>query len=328
MAIFQKHGFTLVELLVVVAIIALLAMLLIPTFNGAKDHANATICKKNLGEMSGGLASTDDRPYPGQWRRFLRDRGMSGVLTCPSDADIDLEINDEDFPELEDVFLVQKQGGKVRFSNVKLILETGVSAEDNQIKRKDNAHGITALPGQMLIAVGSECALVRVTYGNVIKFESMIVPTKGTGHNSVHWLCLDDGGPDWRYRIEAGFDTASPDDIFIMRLQSGHRYTQKAPDYEVGFNRSSYAMSDAVHNTDPRPGQLLLVEYTKDIARVLKGGYRTDEFGNSNADPRGFLRTRHFNMANFATTTGSVRSMTREQLQWEYDHYANGIWAP
>ena len=76
----------------------------------------------------------------------------------------------------------------------------------------------------------------------------------------------------------------------------------------------------------------MIVEYSKDVAKVIKEGYRTDEFGSSNADPKGFLRTRHFDMANFATTDGSVRSMTREQLQYEYDAYTTnkptGLWAP
>jgi hypothetical protein len=175
----------------------------------------------------------------------------------------------------------------------------------------------------------------------MVKFESLIVPTTNTGHNSIHWLCVDNGQSNWETQVLTGLVGASasaeatppPDPyIFVMRFQSGHKYTKEWPVYEVGARRSSYAMSDAVDHITPRTGQLMLVEYSKDVAKVLKQGYRTDEFGSSNEDDKGFLRTRHFGFANFATTTGGVKSMTREQLQFEYDEYTanrpRGIWAP
>ena len=336
-----RHGFTLVELLVVIAVISLLVTLLIPTFTNVLEYTRMAACKNNLREMATGINSAPGkRPYPPGWRRFLMDRGIGGVLACPSDADADSAAEPKHFPDLEDIYLVQKQGNSVRFSNIKVILDTGSSPDDTQIQRADSAHGITAEEGQKLIKVGGECAMMRVTYGSVATFESMIISaTHGCG--STHWLCIDDGSPDWSARIEEGLKDASPSEeatpapdpsIFVMRLQSGPRYTKKWPDYSVGFQRASYAMSDAVSNLAPRSGQLMLVEYSKDVAKVDKEGFRTDEFGSSNADEKGFLRTRHFGQANFATTDGSVRSMTREQLQWEYDAYTTaspiGLWAP
>jgi prepilin-type N-terminal cleavage/methylation domain-containing protein/prepilin-type processing-associated H-X9-DG protein len=44
----NKNGFTLVELLVVVSIIALLLAILIPAMNKAKEQANSVVCKCNL----------------------------------------------------------------------------------------------------------------------------------------------------------------------------------------------------------------------------------------------------------------------------------------
>jgi len=336
----EKRGFTLVELLVVIALIALLAMLMIPTFLDTREHTRAAVCKNNLNEMAKGIITAPDRrPYPGEWRSFLRKRGVGSVLFCPSDPDKDKIDDTEDTPDLDNLYLVQKQGGDVRFSNVQTIIATGTSYEDGQVKRVDNAHGISTGEGQTLIQIGGECALIRVTYGSRVKFESIIIPTNSTGHNSIHWLCVDNGQVDWEAQVEAGLSGASssgeatPDpNIFLMRFQGGHKYTKKWPDIEVGARLSSYAMSDAVDNLSPRAGQLMLVEYSKDVAKVIKQGYSTDEFGSSNEDEKGFLRTRHFGLANYATTDGNVQSKTREQLQFEHDQYTadrpRGLWAP
>lgn len=51
-----KKGFTLVELLVVISIIALLLAVLIPAMNKAKENANCVVCKNNLRNY--GLAGT------------------------------------------------------------------------------------------------------------------------------------------------------------------------------------------------------------------------------------------------------------------------------
>jgi prepilin-type N-terminal cleavage/methylation domain-containing protein len=341
MSDYQKHAFTLIELLVVMAVVALLVTLLIPTLTSIHENTRATVCRSNLKEIAEGISFADKQIFPAYYRQYMRDNGMGSVLNCPSDDEVDTYAEDEEepIPDLDDIYLVQKQGGSVLFSNIKVILDTGVSPEDGQVRRASSAHGTTAGPNQALITIGGECAMMRVTYGNLVKFESMIIPTQSGGHNSVHWLCFDDGSPDWRDRVTSGLSSATADsganpdsDIFVMRLQSGHRYKNKAVDIEVGFHNASYAMSDAADNADSRPGQLMFVEYTKDVAKVLRLGYRNDELGHSNADEDGFLRTRHFDMANVAMSDGCVKSMTREQLQFEYDQYTasrfDGIWAP
>jgi prepilin-type N-terminal cleavage/methylation domain-containing protein/prepilin-type processing-associated H-X9-DG protein len=97
------RAFTLVELLVVIALIATLAALLLPTFGRAKESGRATVCLSNLHQI--GLAL---QLYVQDYRNrlpYMRDRSLTStnelpgpdlvlsnylgnihVLQCPSDS--------------------------------------------------------------------------------------------------------------------------------------------------------------------------------------------------------------------------------------------------
>ena len=96
----KRKGFTLIELMIVIAIIAILAAVLIPNFMRAREASRLNACKSNLKNISTAIetySNDNDGVYPFTNNNIvdintgaaggigiLRDRYLQKDLVCPS----------------------------------------------------------------------------------------------------------------------------------------------------------------------------------------------------------------------------------------------------
>src|SRR5437763_16260975 len=100
----RQRGFTLIEMLVVISIIAILAAILFPVFAQAREKARSASCLSNQKQiaLAFSMYSQDyDETYPPAvqvdansnqiwWEQsvtpYIKSGNVGGILTCPSGA--------------------------------------------------------------------------------------------------------------------------------------------------------------------------------------------------------------------------------------------------
>ena len=185
----NKKGFTIVELVIVIAVVAILAAVLIPTFVSVVNKANVsndTALVKNINITLAAEEITDGKPATMHDALVMAERGGFDVskLTPRSSGDIVWDSATNRFA------LVDKDGKKVFSENDKdipqnasvwKIVETGKDAADNTtyssyIKGKSVLGDIKVSTG---IDVGNNTVNGTITYVNNEKSQNSIIRTNG-----------------------------------------------------------------------------------------------------------------------------------------------------
>ncbi len=289
MSKWKGNAFTLVELLVVVAIIALLVAVIFPGLGRAREHAYAAICKSNLHQLHEALqvaGSESDSlyvPAPEVWVGTVRQRRAGSVLRCPKDEFLDEGADLADMVAVQYHYKEEYHHGSPQEQSWEYPMEdmlAGVAMFQLTV---------TEISPDVKQFNWAGHSILQVTMGSEIELRSLMGPGRASCISEMHIY----------YRGE-----------LVMRL-TGQYYEKIDPPFYLTGEKVSYAINARVGVLPARPDQMFLVEYEKTIAR------QADDLN------RWLGKGRHFgNQVNIICVDGRCRTVE----DWELEPTDQGLW--
>jgi len=330
----RRPAFTLVEVLIVVALIALLVAILMPTLNRARELAKAATCRSNLKQIWSCLHAADGLRLPGPyaWIGQVRASGDEAILQCPSrlvetsDASRTVTVGgnvQQMDPPGSVVFDAVESDTIIRVFCEQICheLPSGVVVDISEPGRYTSSFVGT----RKVIPAGTAVDCWFVFFDPVGSNS-----TTSSGHlvmpGDVIGLICDDGtlddsddalartGTQYPRRQPArGFET-NAEDITLSpdrRRITIHNFHSSFPGENMRIltapgGASGYGYNAGVRAAGERPGQLLLVDYDKSVVDL-------DGIGHDD-DVSRWLAPRHLGRANVLCVDGSVRAYLPSEL--------------
>lgn len=287
-------GFTLVELLVVVAVISLLATLLVPALGRARSLGRSAVCQSNLRqiwELFHNTGNSMQMPGPQGWLSFVTEHGSGALARCPEDS---FEAVSE--LSLAEVYIVQNRA--LHYPLMDFIQNPGQAGSEHQLEL------FTRGPNQYEIWIGNYTNTSALSASDAdgafflhLDKNAVIEPIWAPGCvscGSEHWICY---GPN--------IGTANWEADIVLRL-TGRDYRTVDPPFNVMGAPCSYGMNIDVKPFGGRGGQLLLLDYRKTVANPV-----ADTVGGEMQylDP-----SRHLGRVNAVFVSGSVRGRWPDEV--------------
>ncbi len=343
----RYRAFTLVELLVVVAILGLLVAILLPSLSAAKEHAYDAKCRANLKHLyqtihapTGAGVQLPGHASAKAWVATVSGNASGGLLICPSDD-------------------TEKGDGAIGMDGNVTIIDAPKSVVFNSFESNSVIHGFIeqeglALPGAVPLNIAEPGRYGRnyasytgaagsLAAGTVVDSYFLIFDPVGSqsayasgsvtfGSDILGMICttrdLDAtdhilGSDDVAYPVGQGARgyESNAEEVEIMddqRTLRIHNYHSTFPGEHARIltrrgGMASYGMNKRANPSNPRPGQLLLVEYDSTIC---------DPGGSAHGE---LLRPRHLGHVNVLYTGGEVTARSPEELHPDHDDWKSDI---
>jgi prepilin-type processing-associated H-X9-DG protein len=329
-----SRGVTIVELLAVVAVIALLAAVLVPSFARAKDTARDAQCRSNLHQIysimhTGGAMM----PPATSWVAIVRGRGGSGAMDCPNDGPKRAPVSTE--AELTGDVQWIEPPPNCRFNVVesnqyvrafveqecyRLPADVTVNISQPGMYASDASLTPTVLPAGTVVdslflffdPVGSQNAtasgkvkLPGEIIGVICKTAQLDASDATLGRPGTIYATGQDGARGFELGAEK-VELSSDRRTFVL-----HNFQSTYPGENVRIltvpgGLASYGMNNQVQKA-PRAGQIMMADYNRTI--IDFDGKLTDD------NPGESLAPRHNGRVNVMYCDGAITSMSPDDLQ-------------
>ena len=301
-------GFTLVELLVVIAVIALLAVLMLPTLSSFSRVTNRTTCANNLkrigesitlfsaGDPGGQKALVNPARWPTQLSEFVGD---GGVFICPEG---DSELQTAESVPLPDLVSIH-----VTTTNYDLELIEGpyvAKVSDEQFR------AITFQTGKRINAPAYDAGADPTVFWYLLEdvpFErgdldydiGIKVTENGDGTVTLSVKQITGAGYDFNL-----VDKTDNRKILVRKYEMDGSADHEVIVGEGGGGLASYGMNAAFQSILNDPDKIMVMDYAWFVARTTHDWSGEKLKSNIPGIP---IFARHHGMINVLFTDGSVR---------------------
>jgi len=327
-------AFTLVELLVVLAVLAALLTIVAPMFGRAIELTRSATCQSNLHHISSFL-HTEENPglgLPGgtfhtiptanRWFDYLMDRGQPKLALCPS------ETSKRDATWTLRKLWVRQDGHEysdnpdIHYSNLYDLLN-GIPVDDWQVgalyhgvqyggsyegwQWVEDLNGGPCEDNEAFVTIAT-CAAFRIT------IHEQTVDVTPLGHHP-YW---NSGSNHWVIKGEPDEDTWQ--NGVVVEL-TGINQPIARPPVTVYSGDCHYGMSTRVPVRNFTLERLWMLEYSDEVMS-LSNYHMDDPFDGDREN--GEVLDRHLGYVNCNRVDGSVFRMTKDELEDEFNKIDTG----